>query len=244
MKDFIRNLFGEFRFDMQDEMVERYFFTNSVKNNSEFYLIDFIQAKHLTNYLSPDSLESLLNDFKKAKSISSDVEKNTSLIICVEVSDLNKSNIENLRKHIWSVEEDEYWFNKNVVLYDRIVLAEFNDHNSIYKSLLEIIEEEDSFNKFAEDIYWSSIYYFAIQLFVKLPFLHLSDLDSEFESIEAILNSKLIDEYKILVNLLDGYEIGEGIEADFDSIEDTLFDTKSSLYDEFINKFKGHNETD
>jgi len=69
-------------------------------------------------------------------------------------------------------------------------------------------------------------------------------LDRDFESIEAILNSKLTDEYKILVNLLDGYEMGKGIEADFDSIEDTLFDTKSSLYDEFINKFKDHNETD
>lgn len=244
MKDFIEELFKKYEFYNQDEFIGRYFFLNSDKKTSEFYLVDFIKEKNLTNYLNSSVFESVIEDFEKAKSISSEVEKNTSLIICVELDEMNKENIERVVRNIWSVEEDEYWFNKNVLLYDKEVLNEFVNNQEIYNTLLNIVNDEDAFENFERDVYWSSIYYFAIQLFIKIPFLNLSDSVNEFESLESILNEKKTNEQRYLVNLLGSNDENDSVENEFDRLEDALFDPKNNQFDRFINKFKDIDETD
>ncbi|WP_202709467.1 ABC-three component system middle component 1 [Sporosalibacterium faouarense] len=146
---------------------------------SNFHMIIFLKD---TDMLKLKNIKKeMIYYFKKAENrlnYAYDIEKNTSLMVCVEVDSLkeNFKNNENTRKLIYDVEEDPYMFKKNVLLYtDKQVERfsnKFNKSNTLIKEkLYSIINNNDMFKEFKKNPYKSTSYSLVSSLFIKIPFL-------------------------------------------------------------------------
>jgi len=102
-----------------DEKIDFYY-----KENQDFFIVEDFSKDELNNFFKDkktNSLVNLLDNLKNddSKNIFKDIEKNTSLIILLKVEKIKK-DFEDLKNQIMKIEEDEYFFRKYIIVYDKI----------------------------------------------------------------------------------------------------------------------------
>lgn len=166
-------------------------------NEEAYYLNVFIRSKEEILKFK-DQFNSLYGSIKKMSEEEYDasMDKNTSCIIyyCVSNAEYREFNLDNeiskIQEIVCSIEEDLYYFKKNVLIYSETQLnyaKTIDDFNSICK---KFIGDRDAFDKFKKDNNKEFEYDFILNLFIKCPFLKYTDY---FNTKEQALNT--IDEF-------------------------------------------------
>lgn len=207
---------------------------NSVfaKNNfhKSYYLILFIESNEDLERVF--ELENHYFYLVKEFFNEPEVDRNTSMVICLEGESIRKDL--NLK-----IEESPYYFKKYIFTYQKDQLTNLL---SIYlekmkeigykKTLDNIISDKELFREFKEYPNKSCIYGFVSQLFIKFPALNIemsegnSSLQSLSHHIDECLQSQ--DLYRLKEVLLEGSLDSENIEELSKFIDDFL-DGKSDI---------------
>lgn len=239
MEEFVRKLFSEYGFEDPITDENLLFFQKSDDTQVEYYLVDLVDASNLKNYLKTDNSESILNFFNGLKELSEDIEKNTTLLVFAELDELNKESHDTLKRYIWRIEEDEYFFNKSVILYDQNSTAQFSEENFLKDQLTEKVSNKEKFDTFINDYFEDQDYFFCIQLFIKIPFLEPPVKNEEFTDLQSIINNQLNKHQKFLVSNLD-----DSLINNFSQMRERFLDTTDEEVDKFLKKLVPGNETD
>ncbi len=183
-----------------------------ISEYTELDIINFFEAKVTKNVLEKYNENIIENQSLK---------KNTSLLAYVKVTNVEAS-LTHLKNTIFNIEEDEYYFRKFVFLYSEEMVESINIEKNI-KEQLEVIVGEGDIDKLRENCFDDLVYLFALQLFIKLPWLSYDIERSDFELVEGPLNRKIID------NGLENFDqVLENIDV---TVMDDLLE-KSKLKDE------------
>ncbi|QEZ67967.1 hypothetical protein D4A35_03090 [Paraclostridium bifermentans] len=145
-------------------------------------------------------------DIKESKNYNSYMDKNMSLIVLLEVDDMEE-NSDNLRltKKIFDIEENRYNFKKYVLTYDKnqasLIKEKVKYENSITKCISEIIYDTIKFTEFKNNPNKSTLYSLVSKLYIKLPFLKLKAKEKNIESLNRKIKNELEEnEYIELVD--------------------------------------------
>jgi len=234
MKQLLRRLFNEFGFYSEETESEQLFFQKQEQGRIEYYLVLFITKSVLADY-GPESLTDIHKLFDIKKEGISDIEKNTSLIICV-LFDNYASDCQRYKNIMLQIEEDEYWFKKYLLPYTTQAVANFDLEIGITQQLNLVVNNDDNFKQFNEHIHSNESYFFAIQCFLKLPFLNLViGNDEQFVSIRQMLATKIsTDELSFLDNVLINYQVQR---LQWEQLLSGVANPHSDVFDEFLQTF-------
>src|SRR5699024_8188652 len=86
------------------------------KSEVEYYFTAKYSQEEFLNFFEADKSNNIIEQFDKFKSKDSNIKKNTSLIIYLEVDNIENFYIQN-KGLIFKIEEDEYFFRKYVIIY-------------------------------------------------------------------------------------------------------------------------------
>lgn len=194
MKEIIRNLFSEnnySRLSIKDTGKFDLEFWEYDKNEA-YYVILYLKVNQLPSNFLTNEIPQLFNNLKKnlANYLIS-MDKNMTLIICLE--EVMGGN-EKIDQFILDIEEDPYFFKKNVIRYNDNDLTIFNTQSktNITKFINETVNDIKRFEEFKE--YGDSYYEFCANLLIKFPFLVFrnkrEDLNNLSENIEEEIKTK------------------------------------------------------
>lgn len=163
-------------------------------NNVAYYftiniaLSEFSQIKTFHDLTTNESYKLFKTQFDALEKagISNVIEKNSSLILLVQVEDMNE--LDRLQHNILMIEEDEYFFKKYVILHSNDAIKHLNFENIHSK-----VNDIESFNSFSQSGYLKELeeYIFILQLFIKLPFLKLEFDTENFETLGQKISKSL-----------------------------------------------------
>lgn len=128
--------------------------------------INVSDGKHIKK-----TLQSLFNN----KSEAAQLDKNTSAIFPIKLSDLD--SLDAYRNLIYSVEESPYYFRRFVIPYtekqvdELLMIISDNKGKAIYEILSEIANDVTSYYDLASHKNLNNVYELVIRLFSKVPFL-------------------------------------------------------------------------
>ncbi len=163
-----------------DGKQKRYLVTTSTK---ELLSPDEYNAQIIE--LAPDAL-------KKSPAF----EKNTDLLILLDIIGSSTNDFKKHEKEIFLIEENPFYF-KKYVLYtaeeERALLNQIK-----FSDFLELIKDREKFNEYKSAPYKPSIYGVVAKIFIKLPFLEVPSSPIELNDLGRLLNAALEDK-----NLLD-----------------------------------------
>lgn len=131
--------------------------------------------------------------------IDNNYEKNTTLLLFVQ----QENNVDKLVSKITEVEEDEYFFKKQVVLLSAEFLSKLGNEVSkstdfeVIKYLQELMNNTINFKQFMEKPNVDTYYSGCAQLFEKLPFLHMIVESSESNSLQNMIDSEIAENSEI-----------------------------------------------
>ncbi|MCH2451188.1 MAG: hypothetical protein MK198_13730 [Gracilimonas sp.] len=239
MEDFIQKLFKEYEFADPFTEGDFLFFQRPDEEQVEYYLVQLVNSNDLKSFLENENIEELLSFFNEQKTKSPDIEKNTTLLVLAQVENLDKENHNLVKRNIWKIEEDEYFFNKSVILYDGESENMFSGNSSLIEQLETTVLEDGKLDAFLKNNFDDKHYFFCLQLFIKIPFLKPPILTEEFTDLKSIIDNKLTANQKDLSSLLDS-----SILKELSDIKDGFLDTTNEDVDEFLKKFPQENETD
>ena len=178
------------------------------KPNSDYFIYLHLPEKSLS-YISNDiqiKLSSILkNDAASMElvsgepiAISSSFEKNATLII---FTNQEETSIINVEKQAIAIEEDPYFFKKQVLVASPkdldVVSSNFEEHRENYTSYLQgLISDPQIFNEFMNSSNHRPTnqvreYSFAAKLYEKLPFLALAVEKSTSEDLQKNIDNAL-----------------------------------------------------
>lgn len=191
MESLLNKIFIDHGFNQPIKGSHVHFYEKKDAEKQEYYLIDFIEPLGLNNYIESDSTSEVFKLFDDQKKEKKDVEKNTSLIICVKVKNI-KDEIGKIRNNILSIEEDDYWFKKYIIVYSDSSIPVITDIIDIKDYFNKLLLDNEVFTDYKNDIYLNEGYFLTIQLFLKLPFLNVPiQTQNNYRSIENILAQQL-----------------------------------------------------
>ena len=152
---------------------------------------------HLTSMLCDTGCDDFcpLGTIPKLK-IDNHLKKNTTLLLFIHQTD----NIDNFYSTIIEIEEDEYFFKKQVVLLNANFLSELGSKITssrsfeITKYLQESMSDTENFNSFIKQPNIDTNYAGCAQLFEKLPFLHLNISSSEPDSLQNTISNIILSQ--------------------------------------------------
>lgn len=162
------------------------------KQNKEYFLIADYSEDEISDFFSNEKTKSLLSFFEDLKKTISGIEKNTSLIICLKVNNL-QDDTERLKNLLYKIEEDEYFFKKYVITYTDNSISTLVDSDTIINTIHKKILEPGRFDQFRNDYFFDDEYFVVIQLFVKIPFLRFEQGDLEFQNLSEVLDTGLTE---------------------------------------------------
>jgi hypothetical protein len=200
-------------FNVTGHEADNHFFAINSSARKEYYLVVFlknIDGLQLLNLIKGDYTRNCYNNIKINSLYEKEMDKNTSLIFCLE-SDMFKENTSNeeektkldlLKKVIYEVEEDPYFFKKYVLSYfvdqlDEIktgIITTKSEGKSITDYLQSRLNNTELFKRYKENPVSTLEYDLLSKLFIKLPFLKLTNLD-----MDLLVNLKI----KISAELLE-----------------------------------------
>lgn len=211
MKEFIKALFDEKKkipFQYKDYNMDFY-----AEKYHSFYLLFFLQTEDELIDLWKDTAE-IFQQLKSCREIySTDMDKNTMCIYCLEVTEADyyqaeaTGTISELSKKIGRIEEDLGYFTKHVFLYTPKMESFSEKHVGEFDALCRqyIIDEE--FDKYRQNSQDSYEYDFLVNLFIKFPFLSFEKYqmrnDKEYRTLESFVQQK-IEKKAVDINVLHG----------------------------------------
>lgn len=166
------------------------------KNSFDYFIYFEIDYEYL-GLIESDIQINLATKFKRYLQeidvpfeISHYFEKNTYLIIATKYP--KNTNINALFKKISHVEEDPYFFKKQIFYYFDEELSEIkvNDFDVNYSDYFNsVVSNIERYNSYIEnnDVEYS----FAIKMFEKFPFLKLKITENELLNLNQMINDKL-----------------------------------------------------
>ncbi|MEI8613916.1 ABC-three component system middle component 1 [Shewanella scandinavica] len=180
------------------------------KPNSDYFIYLYLPEKALpfvANDIQINLLSILKNDVGsmnvlsgESVTISSSFEKNATLIILTSKEEYSQNNVE---KQAISIEEDPYFFKKQILVvppqYLEVISNSFSKHRQDYTTYLEnLISDPQVFNEFMNSSLLGMSnkaieYSFAAKLYEKLPFLVLSVEKSTPGDLQKNIDSSLTE---------------------------------------------------
>jgi hypothetical protein len=239
MKELLKNIFAVNGFSERKINGDTYFFEAKDSKKSEYYLIDFIESDKIKGYLNTDALESVFTLFNDQKKEKQDIEKNTSLIICLRLNNI-KEDIEGIRNDILRIEEDDYWFKKYVIVYSDNSLPQPTDGIDYIEYFNGLLADSERFKEYKSDIYQNEGYYLAIQIFLKIPFINVPvKITSSYRSIEDLVAEKLsATEKDLLYKLRSLSDINDPAFWEVIKSDSVLAGNGSTSINDFLDRFK------
>lgn len=219
ISSFIDMVFTDSKYQLEklsNEMLRHYFSTNN-----EHFILLFISAAELNNQNCYDEAQKWYDENK----LKDNINKNCTLIIFAETDSIE--NINKLKVEISAIEEDEFYYKKSVILYLQKDIFTLEPKSDIYSQLYSKIENTELLKQYRDNGISDGIsqYLFVLQLFTKLPFLHLRDNDIKLEPLAFLLESgfrsdpQLFNDYMKLNKILSD----ESVDISEISLE-TIFD--------------------
>lgn len=185
MLDLLKKIYEQYEFEVNRNVYNILF---SAKENREYYLTVQYTENEFERFYDSEKSVNLINFFNKLKKNKSDYEKNTSLIVCLKLSNIQEITV-SLKNIILNIEEDEYFFRKYVIIYTENSIKNIDYNKSIREQLHDIVKREGMMNEYQKNCYFSEEFFLAMQLFVKLPFLMYEGDAGQFTSVEEKLKN-------------------------------------------------------
>jgi len=231
MKQIIHSIFSERQFERAGQQEDIFFYQLPTGGRSEYYVVDFINAVDLPAYDAERAHEVVMSN----KAAFHDVEKNSSLILCVEFNDL-QNEYQLFKNAMLKIEEDEFWFKKYLLPYTMTAVEHFSLETEIIPQLNQLILNETLFNAFRQNIFTAEAFFLAIQCFLKLPFLAFKPvLSADFVTIEQTMQSQLSTwELTLLYEKVTPFD--NNIE-DWEARKLAVLNTRSNDFDEFLDNY-------
>lgn len=199
------------------------------KQNQEYFVVSEYDKKDITKFFQSkrtSNIVGFLDNFKKEHPEFEWIDKDTSLIITLKVSDLEK-DFEVLKNQIMKIEEDEYFFRKYIIIYDEKWEKGIENINTIGELNDEL--KWIDLDQFRDNNFTNSKWYLIIQLFIKLPFLKLEIEKIELENLSDRINQ---DIQKSSLDKLDNLIIKEEYLKSYPREEDFFKKLENSILDE------------
>ena len=241
MKELLKKIFLANGFSNPILKENAFFFETKDLKRSEYYLVDFIEGDKIKGYLEPDAMENIFTLFNDQKRERQDVEKNTSLIICVRVNSI-QNDIGVIRNDILKIEENDYWFKKYVIVYsDNSLPLSIPDIDYI-QHFSDLLINSDAFTQYKTNIYQNESYYLTIEMFLKIPFINVPIKETiNYRSLEELLVEKLsIQETDLLYKLRLFTDIYEPALWDKIKSDSVLTSGISNSSNDFLDRFKSN----
>ncbi len=238
MQELIEKIFAEHDFAEAQRKDNSYFYSKKSDNDIEYFLVDFIDAEDLKGYIEGDKASNIFTLFEENRNKKNDVEKNTSLILCVKVDNI-KTGIHAIKNDILAIEENDYWFKKYTIVYTDNALPAPNTETDIIEQLNKQILDSGVFQVYKDNIYVNEQYFLTIQLYLKLPFLIVpTQSQVNYRTISEILALKLTGDDIELQEKIKDLEDIDSTEF-WDTLKSSVLDTTASddFMQQFINKF-------
>jgi hypothetical protein len=205
MEQVIEKLFIESGYEKKSQGIDLYskgdhsfFFTLSISESS------FRELRSKDAIRSNESYRVILDQFNQNVNSGeqASLEKNTSLIILVNCTNINAISM--LQSQILLLEEDEYFFKKYVILYTDSSISNLSA-DPLIPALRARVNDIDKFNQFANEGYHEGLeeYLVAMQLFIKLPFLPLEHGVENFIPLSEKILAELDTEVRLYQTLLE-----------------------------------------
>lgn len=213
MLGLLRKIYEEYGFIVKEEHDILF----SEKAGQEYFFLAQYNEEELENFFECDKTSRILNKFNEFRNEENDIKKNTSLIICLRVSNIKNSYLK-YKNVIFSIEEDEYFFRKYVILYSDIGIHNYNYEINIYNQIHKILLTENRIDEFQKKYFEDEEFFISIQIVVKIPFLVFQSETDEYKPLSEIINEKII-----LGNITD-------IDKSVQTLEDTLTDDNEDAF--------------
>lgn len=150
-------------------------FKNKNVESHIFIVLQILESQLVSLSSNKEFVIEIATFFRECNIYVPDMDKNTSLVYCVE-SDIRSDKLDRLKVKI---EDDPFYFKKYVFTYSDAEANEFKKLCKQYgKSSSEFIQtyilDADNFNKFKKNADNEKIYRLVSELLVKIPIIHIS----------------------------------------------------------------------
>jgi hypothetical protein len=199
------------------------------KEGQDYYILGRYSAEDMSDFQNGEVTSAANAMISKYKSTYSDLSKNTSLFVSIEV-DNYESFIKDNKNSIYFIEEDPYVFRKYVILHTPSSLADLLAKKT--SDIITYAQSSSDFNSYEKNAsrYENSAYFLALQLLIKLPFLDLSKESTELKGIESRLSTNLNEQQKYLANEVADQTL-EGLS---DTYDDVISLDSNTRFDEWL----------
>lgn len=215
----------------------------SEKENQEYYITLEYDLTEIENFFECKKTNNLISFYQNIKKKSADIEKNTSLIVCIKVDNIEDAHKKN-KNIIYKIEEDEYFFRKYIILYTENSIKNIDISENIIEQLELIIKKDNMIENYQKDPYKSEEFFLAIQLYVKCPFLVFKVDTNPFMSLQEqikkmILKDDLNNEYSKILSFEDNFIESKQNEY-FEKLTDVFL--SENIENQLLNDFFDHFE--
>lgn len=155
---------------LSDDRADLY--SNNSKN--DHIILAEYKPDEIIGFETVDKTEDIVSLYK-VQGNNKNLLKNTSLIICLKVNNPNDHGI--LKNSILKVEENPFAFRKYVAVYNEDAIFGIDLAKPVIPQIETIVGDDDRFKAF-EAGNGDDEYKFAIELFVKLPFMKVRNMQS------------------------------------------------------------------
>lgn len=201
----ILNILKENGFDGYERLTNDYLksiiFTYRKDNlKTEFYIVVSIDQKEFIGLDENKMFSDISKSLKESSSYIAEVDKNTSLVICVAKDDKLKSE-ELLGSKELQIEENPYFFKKYVLSYDARIaedifgemLKDYNDSTDITKYIENFITNPDKFRNFKLNPINNETYMLLSKIIMKVPIIPVKIPDSQsIRSLENMIQESIV----------------------------------------------------
>lgn len=222
---------------------ENYFLAINSIGRKEYYLVIFIKnidGLQLLELIRGDYIRKCFNSIKIIDNLyEKEMDKNSSLIFCLESELINESDLdidskqkyELLKKAIYEVEEDPYFFKKYILTYYKEQIDEITPEivgitlagERVTDYLQTSLNDTGIFKRYKENPLSQRKYDLICKLFIKLPFLKLTNLEmSTLRNLKDKIIEELIQKDIViddeLISYLSELEVGTFELKDLDNL--------------------------
>jgi len=145
---------------------------------------------------------------------SSAFEKNTDVVILLNINASTSKAFKTHEKKIFSIEENPYSFKKHVLYTSdaesSLIEKRFINSDTLSSDLVRLLENREEFSKYKNEPYKASIYGLVAKIYIKLPFLKIeSSSQSEIRDLDSMVDQALKEDsnLKFTTSML---ELNEG----------------------------------
>lgn len=217
------------KIDINDVDLTLDMFKGELVDNQVFLVLTILESQLINDEISSELVVSIANEFRNSNMYESEMDKNTSLVYCVQTDvksqELTKKKVE--------IEDDPYYFKKYVFSYSVTDEEQFEQlcyqmNESPLKFVQNYILDTENFSKFKNNFSNETVYRMISDLIIKLPMIPISfDEKKEIRSVNYYMK-KIQKCTDLEIEQLD--KIITSIEDIDDSDTDLLLDKIFSIW--------------